>query len=100
MLSEQVRNAAREIGLFYLKKNNDNYTLTEQDINHLRISKIEVSDECITITTSCPGLLIGRRGMNIDALVTHLGKKVKILEEEDPLYCYLIPYPDDEFLPG
>jgi ribosomal protein S3 len=45
----------------------------------------------ITITTERPGILIGKRGTNIDALEKFLGTKVKIIEDQDPLYHYLIP---------
>ena len=50
------------------------------------------------ITTSRPGLLIGKRGSNIEELSDWLKKKVKIIEAKDDLNNYLIPYPpeDDE----
>jgi ribosomal protein S3 len=57
--------------------------------------KIEVDDilpNSVSITTARPGLLIGKRGINIDALTHYLGTKVKIIEEKDPLSSWLIPY--------
>jgi transcription antitermination factor NusA-like protein len=96
MLSEEVKNVARKIGQFYLEKNNQNYELTEKDIDNLRISKIEIVDDKIAITTAAPGRLIGMRGKNILLLQEYLGQKVKIIEEMDPLFVYLIPQEPDQ----
>lgn len=91
MVPEEVKEAARNIGFFYLDKNQHDYAATEKEITDLRISKIEVTEKGIEITTARPGLLIGRRGMNIDALSKFLKTKLRIIEEVDPLCSYLIP---------
>lgn len=94
MLSEEVRDFARKIGQFYLQKLEGDYTLATQAVVDLQISKLEVreSDGSLAITTARPGLLIGVRGKNIDALTKYLGVHVKIIEEPDPLIHYLIPH--------
>ncbi len=107
MLPENVHEAAMKIGVFYLQKNNGDYKKTEEEISKLQISKIEVDDTLpnsvvISITTARPGMLIGRRGQNIDELTQYMGTKIKILEEKDPLSSWLIPSPEptDEELAG
>lgn len=101
MFSEKVKEIARNIGQFYLQKNNGDYVATEKEILRLQIKNIEFlirenpKGEQIreaVITAGRVGLLIGRRGTNIDALEKHLGMKVKIMEDTDPLESYLIPY--------
>ena len=94
MLSNEVKEMASKIGCFYLQKHDDDYERTAAHIE-LRISKIDVQENCVTITTARPGLLIGKRGQNIDALTQHLGMAIKIIEEEDPLLQYLIPEPPE-----
>jgi len=97
MHSEEAKDAARKIGLFYLEKNNNNYEATEQEINKLRITKVDVTDNKVIIITERPGLLIGKRGENIDKLTEALGMNVHIIEEFDPLSAYLIPYDYSEY---
>ena len=94
MLPNKVKEAAASIGQFYLKKNNQDYQKTETEILNLHISKIEVNEDNVTITTARPGLLIGSKGTNIGNLEKYLNTKIKILEEKDPLNSYLIPYDD------
>ena len=90
-IPEEVKDVAQNIGQFYLKKNNGDYKATAQEILALRISKIEVANSEISITTGRPGLLIGKRGTTIDALSQHLKVKIKIFEDVDHLSFYLIP---------
>lgn len=97
MHSEEAKDAARKIGLFYLKKNNNDYEATEQEINKLRITKVDVTDNKVIIITERPGLLIGKRGENIDKLTDALGMEIHIIEEFDPLSAYLIPYDYDKY---
>lgn len=101
-LPDKVREVASRIGAFYLQKNSGDYKATELEIMKLRISKIDVDDRLphsvsIAITTARPGLLIGKRGQNIDALTSFLGTNVKVIEDRDPLSAWLIPdqYGDD-----
>jgi KH domain len=97
-LSNAVREYAMMIGQFYLKKNDGDYIATAEEVDSLRISKIEVTDDgSVAITTALPGMLIGKRGTNVDALREHLKANIKIIEEEDPLFPYLIPQQPDEY---
>ena len=97
MLSQQTKEAASKIGEFYLQKNNRDYKATENEILNLRISLIRVLDDgAVEITTERPGLLIGRRGINIDELTKFLGVRVHIIEERDPINSYLIPQEWDD----
>ncbi len=91
---------ARKIGLFYLEKNGNDYAKTEEDLNKLRISRLEFiqvpcktcghQEERLQITLERVGLLIGKRGENIDKLVKYLGQEVNI-KEEDHILSWLIP---------
>lgn len=91
MIPQEIREMAEKIGQFYLQKNSGNYATTAREIADLQISKIEVAEKEISITTARPGLLIGHRGMNIDSLAKFLQTKVRIIEEMDPLISWLIP---------
>lgn len=93
MLSKEVRDAAESIGQFYLERNQNDYKKTEREILGLEISKLEVTEDCVTITTSRPGLLIGKRGETVSNLEKFLNRKVNIVEDRDPLSSWLIPYP-------
>lgn len=93
MLSTEVRDVASRIGHFYLEKNHGDYKETEIEIRRLGITKLVVEPDKITITLERPGLIIGKRGGNLDSLTKRLGKTVRIEEENDPLNAWLIPYP-------
>ncbi len=105
MLSNEVREVAQSIGQFYLKKNGGDIEKANQEIEALRITKIEVGENCVAlITIERPGLLIGRMGTNIDALTQHLSslcpKGIRILEESDPIGSWLMvtdPRNSDDF---
>lgn len=92
MLDATVRDVAQRIGLFYLQKNNGDYVKTEKDLTDLRIAKIEVNEKGVIVTTARPGLLIGKRGTNIDALAKHLKSEVRIIEDMDSIYDSLVPH--------
>ena len=92
MLSDQVKDIASKIGAFYLRKNNGDYTATEKEIVDLRIMKIEVAvNKAVVITIGRPGLLIGKRGTNVDALSKFLQTEIKIIEDMDNLHSWLVP---------
>lgn len=97
-MTDESKEVAARIGNFYLRKNNGDYAASQKEIEQLRISKVEVTVDgnCVIITTARPGLVIGRRGQNIDALTDALRMKVRIVEEADPLDSYLIPQPPEE----
>jgi ribosomal protein S3 len=69
-----------ELSTFYLIKNNHDYQKAAKEVISLNITDIEVQGEEIHIYLNRPGLIIGRKGENIDALTKFLGKTVKIHE--------------------
>lgn len=95
MLSKPIRDVAETIGQFYLQQNNGDYTTTAQDIANLRIVKLDLTGDSVLITTARPGVLIGRRGITIDALSKFMHEKmqlkIKIIEDEDCLQDCLTP---------
>jgi len=94
MLSEEVKDIASKIGHYYLQKLNGDYALAEKEITDTRFTKIEVTtDNTLSITAGRPGLLIGKKGTNIDALSKYLRMEIKIIEEMDDLHVWLIPEP-------
>ena len=79
--SQELQDIGYEIGHFYLKKCGNNYQAAQKEVESLKITNIEkVNDDTINITLARPGLLIGRKGQNIEALVDHLKKKINITE--------------------
>jgi predicted RNA-binding protein Jag len=95
--SPEAQETAYKISDFYLTKHRGNYTDAIDDIDKLRISNIEVIDGVVSIHTPRPGLLIGRKGENINALSAFLGVQIKICESYD-WESILFPYdPADYF---
>lgn len=114
LLSEKVQIMANRIGQFYLQKNNGDYVACNKELDDLRISKLlvgsntcskckqklpgkEGEETCLTIISSMVGKLIGRRGSNIEALEKFLGIKIKLIEENDPLFQYLHQRNSEEY---
>lgn len=58
------------------------FVATRETVLNLMISKIEICDDTIVISTSRPGLLIGKKGETINQLISFLKQKVKIIEVE------------------
>lgn len=78
--SAKEREIAEKIGLYFLEQNDQDYTVTAKIIRDLEITNIEVDDFYIHIYTARPGLLIGRKGQNIDGLQKLFDKKIDIIE--------------------
>lgn len=97
MLTDAVKKVAAKIGQFYLIKNNGDYEATAKEIDSLRISKIEVEEDKVVIVSPRVGLLIGKRATNIERLAKFLEVEVKLLEDMDNLYDYLVPRPYNEW---
>lgn len=92
MLTTEVKAVAQRIGEFFLQRNEGNYEKTRKQLETMRIQEILCPEpQKITIKTSRPGLLIGRRGTVIDALTKHLDLHVHIEEITECLYDYLVP---------
>lgn len=97
MISNEIQEICRHIGQFYLAKNDHDYRATQNEIEHLQITKIEIdTDKKLTIESNRPGILIGVRGKNIEELNTYLQTNagishLLIREAPDCLLNYLIP---------
>jgi len=94
---EEMKNRAiaQCIGEYYLDKNNGDYKKTQEDIRILGITEINHKGDTIIITLQRCGILIGRRGENIDALQKFLATKTKYTKlniQEDKIISWLIPY--------
>ncbi len=105
MLSKTTKEAAVAIGEFYLAKHNGDHNKACEELLNVRIRELIVLRDFIIIKTERPGMLIGKRGENIDELQKHLGKAIHIVEDEDELEGYLLPqepiqddyyYPEEE----
>jgi len=86
---------ARMIGEFYLDKNKGDYKKTNEEISELKITRIDYNFKTLNITTGRPGLIIGRRGENIDKLREYLSNLVGHFELkiiEDKVIPNLYPY--------
>jgi len=93
-ISDDVKDIAMEIGIFFLIKNNGNYKITWEKIKELGITKIEICEYVIKIHLHRPGLLIGLKGETIEALAKHLNKNrrdIKIVEEYN-INDYIMPH--------
>lgn len=85
MIHNKPSRKAEEIGYkisqFFLEKNNRDYKKAQTEIESLRITNIVSKDDgMIDIYLSSPGLLIGRKGRNIDALTIYLKCHINVFE--------------------
>lgn len=96
LINEKTRQIAEQIGEFFLLENNKDYEKTANFLTRLNISRIDVLCSEVMIHLSRPGLLIGRRGENVEKLEKFLDKKIRIIEDEDCLLNHLIPYNMDD----
>ena len=99
---QRNQTAAQMIGQFYLQLNDCDYKKAIADITNLCITKVEWKGNTVHITLSRPGLLIGRRGENIDKLLEYImkmteNKGIIIDIIEDQIIGWLIPYDAMEY---
>jgi predicted RNA-binding protein Jag len=100
-ISDFEKGILREIGYFYLTKNDGDYSKCYQEIKTLGINGIEVVKDSrdmeikISILLERPGLLIGEAGKNIESLNLCLKErfenKIIIKLHEDRIKDYLYP---------
>jgi hypothetical protein len=81
----------KSIGQFYVIKSGGDYKKAREAIAVLGISDIITAYDVVIIKTARPGLLIGSKGENIEALSKHLGKRVSVIEVNS-LSDWLMPY--------
>lgn len=68
-----IKRIARSIGYFYQNKYSEqNHHYIRECIEMLKIHGLEMKGNILWITLGRPGLLIGKRGENIDALLKYL----------------------------
>jgi ribosomal protein S3 len=99
---EKSRIIAQLIGEYYLNRNEklsiskeDRYKQARADLIDVGITQINIKNKKIIITAQRVGLLIGRRGDNIEALKNFLLSKTKYIEldiKEDKTIDWLMPY--------
>lgn len=87
MYSEEEKKIAREIGYFIYEKNKFSICEAIKELKYYGIKEIKLKGDKLTIRLSRPGLLIGKKGENIEALKNKL--KVIIIVEEDHLDSYM-----------
>ena len=78
--TREQENIGYQILSFYSKKNQGDHSATNKELNRLNIRDILVKENVVEIHLGAPGLLVGRRGENIDNLKAFLGKEIKIVE--------------------
>lgn len=97
--SEEQKDIAHKIGQFYLIKNNYNYEVAAEQIIVCGITDLQVVEEEVEIHCTKPGLLLGKKCLNLLALADHLGLPIKIIESNS-IVDFIIPdcYGDDYYL--
>ena len=93
-IGEKEQNILRTIGYFYHDTYAPDLNGAYKCIKDLGIHKVIIEDNIIYICLERPGLLIGVKGSNIDALQKYLSKnnidgKLSIVEVSRPLMDYL-----------
>jgi KH domain len=103
-LSDKTKEACHNIGGFYYEKNKFNVEEAYDELKLVNITKVHYDDETIVIECSRPGILIGSKGSNIEALKEYLtkafGKEIKISIVENETMTYLTWFniePDDDY---
>jgi hypothetical protein len=87
---KKTREVCEKIGQFYLQKHSGNYDKAAIEITKLGITGVLVSHNKIIIQLYRPGLLIGKKGENIENLQAFLGVSLHIEEESLPKWDDLI----------
>ena len=95
-----LRDLASCIGQFYLSKEKFDYQKASESVTALCISNLNIKGNEVIITLGRPGLLIGRKGENIDALGDYITqyykRKITIRVKEEQILQDLIPYFEDD----
>lgn len=77
---QNTRDIGLVIGNYFLSYFENDYQKTGDYIRDLSITDIQDNGNIIVISTSRPGLLIGRKGIHIEGLTKTLNKKIEIIE--------------------
>lgn len=81
-----------KLGKFYMKEGNDvAREIGIEALHNLQITSTSYVDGHYRIRLRRPGLIIGRKGVNIQALQAYLNVDVRIEEETTDPYYHIIP---------
>jgi len=80
--SAKLEQIGYDIASFYLNKNKNDYVAAEKEVISLNITDIQIDpyNSKLRIFTARPGLLVGRKGENLDNLSKHLKREIEIVE--------------------
>jgi hypothetical protein len=78
--TKEEENIGYKINYFYCEKHKGNIEAAAKEVRSLKIKEIEIKGDTVEISLARPGLLIGRRGKNINALSEVLGMKTSVVE--------------------
>lgn len=97
---DRIREVGAQIGEYYLQKNNGDYESAGREVANLRVTDLSfIGVNRLAIKCCRPGLLIGRRGHNIDMLSQHIGMSVKVVEDSMD-FTYIVTPVDYDVLSG
>jgi hypothetical protein len=99
MTDPKLHEVATKLGQFYLNKNGGDYAKATDEIYRLHIKSIVIAeDDAVIITAGRLGLLIGKRGTNIDAISKFFnGRVFKLIEDTESILDLVIPRKLDDF---
>ncbi len=90
-MTKQDKQICSYIGHFYLTKHKEDYDAAEKEIQDTGFVRVECCGDMVIIEARRVGLLIGKRGTNVDALQVYLSKKIFVKEcvdsVEDVILC-------------
>lgn len=97
IFTPEQRWIAKKIGEFYLDKNNGDHEKANEEISRVRFNHVEfLNDNRVLLEVSRPGILIGKRGENIEKLQEFLGHKLYIKETVEHIMDHMYVYPVED----
>lgn len=88
--SEKEKEIARKIGYFLYKKHNQDTSEAIIELRLYNITDIMYINNIIHILVGRPGMLIGKRGENIEQLGKYLDYEINIVEDKQTLQHELL----------
>lgn len=96
MMSPEVQEICNKIAQFYLDKNQGNHQKAVEEVEKLGITKIAFGfnekGSRVEITTRRPGVIIGKRGMNLSELSFAIDCHIHIIEDNECPLDWMIGY--------
>lgn len=78
--SRELEEIGYAFNSFYSERFNHDFAAAAKAVTDLKVVNLELDGDELVISLGRPGLLIGGKGANIDALVKHLNRKIRIVE--------------------